>query len=73
MKPKEIIYSCGDAHIYSNHLEQVNSLFSRKPRPFPKLVLNESLKSKDWSEMQESDFVLIGYYPHPAIRAPMAI
>ena len=73
MKPKEIIYTCGDAHIYRNHLEQVNELLTRKPRPFPKLILNDSLKLKDWSEMEETDFDLIGYFPHSPIRAPMAI
>lgn len=73
MKPKEIIYTCGDAHIYRNHLEQVNELLSRKPRPFPKLILDPSLKLKDWNEMTESDFELVGYYPHPPIKAPMAI
>ena len=73
MKPKEIVYTCGDTHIYKNHLQQVMELVTRKPRPFPKLILNPSLKSKDWSEMTEQDFELVGYYPHSVIRAEMAI
>ena len=73
MKPKEIIYTCGDAHIYLNHLEQVNELITRKPRPFPKLILDPSLKTKDWNEMTENDFELVGYYPHSSIKAQMAI
>jgi thymidylate synthase len=51
----------------------VNELLDRKPRPFPKLILNKSLKTKDWSDIQESDFDLVGYYPHKPIKAPMAI
>ena len=73
MKPKEIVYSCGDTHIYKSHLTQVQELLTRKPRPFPKLILNQSLKSKDWSEMTEEDFELVGYYPYGAIKAEMAI
>ena len=73
MKPKEIVYSCGDTHIYKSHLTQVQELLTRKPRPFPKLILNQSLKSKDWSEMTEEDFEIVGYYPYGAIKAEMAI
>ena len=73
MKPKQIVYSCGDTHIYKSHLNQVQELLSRKPRPFPKLILNQRLKSKDWSEMTEEDFELVGYYPLGAIKAEMAI
>ena len=73
MKPKEIIYTCGDAHIYLNHLEQVKELINRRPRPFPKLILNDSLKTKDWNEMEEADFELVGYFPHAPITAKMAI
>jgi len=73
MVPKEIIYSCGDAHIYANHVEQVREQLQRTPRPFPWLLLDPSLKTKDWSEMQDRDFNLAGYFPHSAIHSPMAI
>jgi len=73
MKPKEIIYTCGDAHIYLNHLEQVNELLSRKPKPLPKLLLNKNIKNKDWNEIEENDFELIGYFPNSSIKATMAI
>jgi thymidylate synthase len=73
MLPKEIIYTCGDCHIYSNHEEQVREQLKRTPRPFPKLKLNDSLVTKDWSEMTVDDFEIIGYFPHPKILAPMAI
>jgi len=73
MLPKEIIYTCGDCHIYSNHVHQVKEQLARDPRPFPKLKLDDSLVTKDWSDMSVDDFELIGYFPHPKISAPMAI
>jgi hypothetical protein len=73
MKPKNIVYTCGDSHIYLNHIDQVKEQLKRIPRPFPKLLLHESLKSKDWSDMTIDDFELAGYFPYPAIKAPMAV
>lgn len=73
MKPKEIVYNAVDCHIYKNHIEQVKEQLSRTPRPSPHIELNESLKYKDWSEMEFSDFELIGYMPYNSIKAPMAI
>jgi thymidylate synthase/dihydrofolate reductase len=73
MKPKELIYVAGDTHIYKNHIEQVKEQCDRTPRPFPKVVLNDSIKYKDWSEMTVDDFDLVGYFPHPTIKIPMAI
>lgn len=73
MKPKEIVYTCGDSHIYSNHVEQVKEQLERHPRPFPKLVLDESVATKDWSKITAEDFELVGYFPYPAIKAPMAV
>ena len=73
MLPKEIIYTCGDCHVYSNHIGQVREQLIREPRPFPKLKLNDSIIDKKWEEMVIEDFELIGYFPHPRIAAPMAI
>jgi len=73
MKPKEIIYTCGDAHIYNNHVEQVKQQLIRIPRPFPKVMVSESVKYKDWSEITADDFELLGYFPYAAIKAPMAV
>ena len=73
MKPKNIIYTCGDSHIYLNHIEQVKEQLKRCPRPFPKLILNDSLKTKDWADMSIEDFELVGYFPYPAIKASMAV
>lgn len=73
MKPKEIVYTCGDSHIYSNHVTQAMEQLERNPRPFPTVVVSDSVKHKDWSEMTTDDFELVGYFPYPAIKAPMAV
>ena len=73
MKPKELVYNAVDCHIYKTHIKQMNIQLSRTPLPFPKLNLDESLKTKDWSEMTVKDFELIAYNHHPFIKAPMAI
>ena len=73
MKPKEIVYNGVDCHIYKTHENQIKEQMTRIPRPFPHIKLNESLKDKDWSLMEYSDFELIGYFSHPSIKASMAI
>lgn len=73
MKPKEIVYNSVDCHIYTNHVEGIKEQLSRTPRPFPHIKLDESLRNKDWSEMEYSDFELVGYFPYPSIKMPMAI
>jgi thymidylate synthase len=73
MKPKELIYMCGDGHIYQNHTKQVMQQIKRKPTPLPILKINKSIETKDWKEMKYTDFEIIGYFPHPSIKAPMAI
>lgn len=73
MKPKEIIYSVSDVHIYKNHIPQLNTQFKRIPRPFPKLKINPNVKYKKWSEIQYEDFDLIGYFPHPGLKMEMAV
>lgn len=73
MLPKEIIYTVGDCHIYKNHVNQVREQLTRTPRTFPKLHLDDSLSTKDWSEMAVDDFELIGYFPYPPIKMKMAI
>jgi thymidylate synthase len=73
MLPKEIIYTCGDCHIYNNHIEQVKEQLTRTPRPSPKLNLDGSLIDKKWEEMSVDDFDLIGYFPAGKISATMAI
>jgi thymidylate synthase len=71
LKPGEFVHTFGDAHIYLNHLEQVNLQLGREPRPLPKMELNSSVKSI--FEFDYSDFNLVGYDPHPHIRAKVSV
>ncbi|HZG70398.1 MAG TPA: thymidylate synthase [Chondromyces sp.] len=67
----EFIHTLGDAHIYLNHLEQVETQLSREPRELPTLKLNEEKHSVFEFEME--DVEMEGYNPHPAIKAPVAV
>lgn len=73
MEAKELIISLGDAHLYFNHREQMKKQLKRNPRPFPKIIINEEVKTKEWDEIKLEDFKVIGYYPHPSIKAEMAV
>lgn len=73
MKPYKLVISTGDTHIYNNHVEQVKTQLSRKPFPFPRLELNDSIKNKNIEDIDVEDFNLVGYLYHPSIKAPMAI
>ena len=73
MKPKELVYSCGDCHIYTNHIDQMREQLTRTPRPFPKLHLSDAVVTKDWQDLVMDDFELIGYMPYPTIKGTMAI
>ena len=71
LKPGEFIHTLGDAHLYSNHLEQVEEQLARVPFPCPKLSIN---KDKDTIfNFSISDFELIDYQAHPHIPAPIAV
>lgn len=67
----ELIYTGADVHIYLNHIEQVKEQLTREPRQLPKIQLNPNKKSVFDFEME--DIELIGYDPHPAIKAPVAV
>lgn len=67
----EFIHTLGDAHIYTNHLEQVDLQLSRKPKVLPKMIINPNVK--DILDFKYEDFSLTGYDPDPVIKAPIAI
>ncbi len=71
LKPGEFVHTFGDAHIYSNHFEQVEKQLSREPRPYPQMKLNPEIT--DLFAFDYGDFELIGYDPHPGIKAPVAV
>jgi thymidylate synthase len=73
LEPGEIIYNAGDCHIYKNHLDAVKEQFTRNFRPFPCLEVSDTIKTKDWGDMELSDFTLIGYFPNKAIKMKMAV
>lgn len=66
----EFIWTGGDCHIYSNHMDQVELQLSRPARPYPKLVISGDHSSID--DFKFEDFSLIGYNPHPVIRGKVA-
>ena len=67
----DFIHTFGDAHIYSNHQEQVNLQLSREPKPLPKMILNPEVK--DIFDFTFEDFTLENYEHHPHIKAAVAI
>lgn len=71
LKVGEFIHTLGDAHIYSNHMEQVQLLLTREPRPLPKLKLNPNVKNI--FDFTYNDIEVIGYDPHPGIKAEVAV
>ncbi|GMG87856.1 thymidylate synthase [Biformimicrobium ophioploci] len=71
LRPGEFIHTFGDAHLYSNHLEQVEQQLAREPRPMPRMELNPAVT--DLFEFRFEDFTLHDYNPHPHISAPVAV
>lgn len=71
LEPGEFVHTLGDAHLYLNHLEQVEVQLSREPRPLPVMRINPEVTSIDGFRYE--DFVLNQYDPWPALRAPIAV
>ncbi len=67
----DFIHTFGDAHLYSNHIDQAKLLLSREERPLPKLVINRIPDSI--FDFTFDDFTIEGYNPHPAIKADVAV
>ena len=71
LQPGEFVHTLGDAHLYSNHIEQAKLQLEREPRPLPRMRLDPSVKSL--FDFRYEHFALEGYDPHPAIKAPVAV
>ena len=71
LRPGELVHTLGDAHLYSNHLEQAHLQLTREPRPLPTMTLNPAVKSI--FDFRFGDFTLEHYDPHPSIKAPIAV
>ncbi len=71
LQPGELVLTFGDAHLYSNHLEQARLQLTREPRPLPTMTLNPEVKSI--FDFRFGDFTLESYDSHPSIKAPIAV
>lgn len=70
-EPGDFIHTFGDAHIYDNHMEQVELQLSRELRPLPKMIINPEVK--DIFSFKFEDFTLVDYNPHPHIKGAVAV
>jgi len=71
LKPGEFIHTFGDAHLYANHIDQARLQLQREPRPLPRLVLNPEVSSL--FDFVYEDVTVVGYDPHPHIKAEVAV
>ncbi len=71
LKPGDFIHTLGDAHLYSNHLDQTREQLQRTPKPLPLMRLNPTVARLE--DFRYADFELVGYAPDAAIKAPVAV
>jgi thymidylate synthase len=67
----DFVHTLGDAHLYSNHLEQARLQLTREPRPLPTVRLDPSVRDLDAFDLEHIS--VDGYDPHPGIKAPIAV
>jgi thymidylate synthase len=77
MVPEHLIGHLGDTHLYSNHIEQAKEQISREPKELPTLKMSSGHNFKaamagKVNEIDLNDFILLGYEPHPTIKAPLS-
>ena len=71
LAPGDLVWTGGDCHLYDNHREQVSVQLSRQPRPWPQLEIKR--RPASIFDYDDEDFTIVGYDPHPAIKAPVAV
>jgi len=71
LQPGDFVHTFGDAHLYLNHLEQVEKQLAREPYPLPTMRINPDVN--DLFAFQYDDFELLNYRCHPGITAPVAV
>lgn len=71
LEPGELVHTFGDVHLYVNHLEQARTQLAREPRPLPTMIL--ARRPESIFDFRYEDFELVGYDPHPLIKAPVAV
>jgi len=71
LEPGEFVHTFGDAHIYLNHMDQVNLQLSRQPKKLPKIALNSSVKNI--FDFKYEDFIIENYNPYPTIKGEISI
>lgn len=71
LEPGEFIHTFGDVHVYQNHIEQVKEQLKRKPRPFPKVTIDPSVKKLE--DFHPDKVFLEDYDPYPAMKAELTV
>jgi thymidylate synthase len=72
IRPKNLIISTGDTHLYTNHIQQINTQLLRSPFDYPELLVNPLIKNKKLEEITINDFLIIDYHSHDSIFAELS-